>query len=103
MATLNRHSVLRSLALLTFLFVFSGCAELRAMVSILFNGASSLSTSAFEFDEIRSGNRVTCSILGDKTVRCLGTGMKGNLGTYNGGMVDSTAEVKAVASGTENL
>ena len=90
----------RNLTLLSLLFGLSGCAEVRALFTVLFTKATSLSTSAFEFDEIRSGSKVTCTVLGDKSLRCLGSGDSGNLGTFNGGPVtQSEAPVKSVATG----
>ncbi|MBS1959408.1 MAG: hypothetical protein JST80_08055 [Bdellovibrionales bacterium] len=77
----------------------TGCSEVRTLFSVLFNGASSLSTSAFEIDEIKSGNRVTCSILGDKSVRCLGSGDKGDLGRFYGAPVTALKDVKQLAAG----
>ena len=89
----------RGLLYLALSLGLSGCAEIRAMVTVLFSDSHSLSTSSFEFDEVRSGDKVTCSLLGDKTVRCLGSGDKGNLGTFHGGASLVEGPVKWVANG----
>ncbi|NDG83810.1 MAG: hypothetical protein EBX52_02085 [Proteobacteria bacterium] len=89
----------RGLLFLLLASSISGCAEVRAMFTVLFQNTGSLSTSSFEFDEIRSGSRLTCSILGDKTVRCLGNGEKGNLGTFHGGATLVEGPVKLLATG----
>ncbi len=100
MVALKALSRLRlPLILLASITLLPGCAEVRAIFSILFNGSVSLSTSAFEFDEIRSGTRLTCAAMGDKSVRCIGSGAQGNLGTYNGGAVHSIKSVKQLALG----
>jgi alpha-tubulin suppressor-like RCC1 family protein len=100
-ATLRKYFSIRFLLILLFPVMLSGCAEFRAMISILFNGANSLSTSAFEFDELRSGTHTTCAVLGDKTVRCVGGGTDGSLGTYDAGPAEVVGEIKQVASGKE--
>jgi alpha-tubulin suppressor-like RCC1 family protein len=82
-------------------WVLGGCSETRVLMSLLFTEATSLSTSAFEFDEMKSGTGVTCAILGDKTLRCVGSGDKGNLGTFNGGPAAITTPVKLIAAGKE--
>lgn len=101
MAAVTRIHFIRFLLCLLLPGFLSGCGEVRALISVLFNGATSLSTSAFEFEEIRSGSDHTCAVLGDKTIRCVGSGAEGNLGTYNAGPVDSGAEVKQVVTGKE--
>ena len=83
------------------ILLLSGCSEARVFVSLLFTEATSLSTSAFEFDEMKSGDRVSCAILGDKTARCVGSGEKGSLGTFNGGPTVVTSAVKLLATGKE--
>src|SRR4051812_31979734 len=76
-----------------------GCSEVRTLFSVVLNGASSLSTSAFEIDEIKSGYKVTCGILGDKSMRCLGAGLKGSLGRFYGAPVTELKDVKQIALG----
>ena len=39
--------------------------------------------------------------MGDKSVRCLGSGLQGNLGTYNGSSVEASGEVKTSSAGGE--
>ena len=101
MASITKNSIIRFLLLLAFPFFLMSCAEVRTLISILFNGANTLSTSAFEFDEIRSGTHTTCAILGDKTVRCAGGGALGSLGIYNSAPAEIIGEVKAVSAGHE--
>ena len=79
----------------------TGCAEVKTLFSVLWNGASSLNTNAFEVDEMKSGNELTCSVLGNKTLRCLGTGAKGDLGRYFGAPVSTLKEIKQVALGKD--
>jgi alpha-tubulin suppressor-like RCC1 family protein len=79
--------------------LLNGCAEIRTMFSVIFSGATSLSTSAFEVDDMKSGTKVTCAILGDKTLRCLGPGSKGSLGRFYGAPVNNLKEVKQIALG----
>lgn len=81
------------------LSLLNGCAEVRTIFSVIFSGASSLSTSAFEVDDLKSGAKVTCSILGDKSLRCLGPGLRGSLGRFYGSPVSGLKEVKQVALG----
>jgi alpha-tubulin suppressor-like RCC1 family protein len=90
--------LLRTQLLLCCLFL-SGCAEVRTLVSVLWSGATSLSTSGFEVDDIKSGNKVSCVLLADKTVRCLGPGLKGSLGRFNGAPVPVLKEVKEISLG----
>jgi|GEM_PF-2595302 len=102
MAPLTRRKFqkIRSLLLPALaLTLLSGCAEIRTIFSVLFSGATSLSTSAFEIDDMKSGDRVTCSILGDKSLRCLGSGVKGSLGRFYGGPVVGLKDVKQIALG----
>lgn len=101
MAALKSTLFIRLLFCTSLPFVLSGCAEFRAIISVLFNGAQSLSISAFEFDEIKSGAHSTCAILGDKTTRCVGNAEFGNLGTYDAGPVEAVGEVKQVSAGKE--
>lgn len=75
------------------------CTEVRTLVSVVFDGATSLSTSAFEIEEIKSGNRVTCSVLGDKSVRCVGAGTRGSLGRFFGSPATAFKEVKQIGLG----
>jgi len=79
--------------------ILNGCTEVRTIFAVLFSGGESLSTSAFEVDDMKSGSLVTCSILRDKSVRCLGSGAKGSLGRFYGGPVSSLSDVKQVALG----
>jgi alpha-tubulin suppressor-like RCC1 family protein len=95
-----RQSLIRILILSQALFL-SSCSEVKVLISVLFTETTSLSTSSFEFDEIRSGNRLTCAILGDKSVRCIGTGEAGSLGTFNGGPVLAGTTVKLIATGRD--
>ena len=81
------------------LLLLSGCAEVKALFTVVFTKATSLSTSAFEFDDLRSGAQVTCALLADKSLRCVGSGEKGNLGTFNGGPAVVESPVKLVATG----
>jgi len=98
--TQRKFQKLRSLVLpVLALTLLSGCAEIRTIFSVLFSGATSLSTSAFEVDDMKSGDRVTCSILGDKSLRCLGSGVKGSLGRFYGGPVVGLKDVKQIALG----
>jgi alpha-tubulin suppressor-like RCC1 family protein len=100
MVSLNRgHRITSFFAPLAALVLLSGCAEVRTMISVIFNGATSLSTSAFEVDDMKSGNKVTCAILGDKSLRCLGPGLRGSLGRFYGAPVSSLKDVKQTALG----
>ncbi len=83
------------------ILLLSGCSEARVFVSLLFTEATSLSTSAFEFDEMKSGDRVSCAVLGDKTLRCVGSGERGSLGTFNGGPALVNTPAKLLAAGKE--
>lgn len=100
MVQIKALHTLRKMSWIAFLLL-SGCSEAKVFVSLLFTEATSLSTSAFEFDEMKSGDRVSCAILGDKTVRCVGSGEKGALGTFNGGPTVVTTPVKLLATGKE--
>ncbi|MBU6152912.1 MAG: hypothetical protein KGP28_01295 [Bdellovibrionales bacterium] len=93
-----KNAFFRKLSILL-LLSFTGCAEMRALVTVLFSKSTALSTSAFEFDEIHSGEGVVCASFADKSLRCLGSGNQGNLGTFNSAPVDIEAPIKSVATG----
>jgi hypothetical protein len=97
MATLKQY--LKRAFLISTLLGLSACSEVKVLISVLFTEATSLSTSSFEFDEMKSGDQLTCAILGDKTVRCIGSGQKGNLGTFNGGPAAIATPIKLLATG----
>ncbi len=101
MSTHSPRQLWMILVLVVFQFAVVGCAEVRTLFSVLFNDVSSLSTSAFEVEEIKSGSKVTCGILGDKTLRCLGPGLRGSLGRFYGGPVATLKDVKQVAAGKD--
>ena len=77
----------------------SACAEVKKVFSIFFSKHSSLNTSGFEVAEMSSGDGVTCSIMGDKTVRCLGTGTQGDLGRFHGAQNNNLKDIKQIALG----
>ncbi len=99
MASLKRIGRVTSVPMLIAALVcVSGCTEIRAVISV-FGSGGGFSMSAFEIDEMMSGNQLTCSVMGDRTVRCLGSGARGNLGRFQGLPVNSLKEVKQIAMG----
>ncbi len=86
---------------LALLMSATGCAEMKALVTVLFTKSAALSTSAFEFDEIHSGSGVVCASFLDKSMRCLGSGSQGNLGTFNSGPADLEDPVVLATTGKE--
>ena len=77
----------------------SGCTEVRKVFSIFFNKQGSLNTNGFEVSEMSSGDGVTCSLMGDKTLRCLGTGLNGDLGRFHGAQNNNLKDIKQIALG----
>lgn len=75
------------------------CTEIRTVISVLSGGTGSLSLSAFEVDEMRSGTQVTCSIMGNRTVRCLGSNVRGDLGRFFSTPVEDVKNVQSIALG----
>ena len=97
--TRRRSLSLKWVFLLFLSFSLSGCAEIQKIVSVLWQGKIAVNTSAFNVVEMSSGEDVTCSIMGDKTIRCIGSGANGNLGRFFGAPINAFKEVKQVATG----
>ena len=87
------------LSLSLIVLFLSGCAEIKKIISVFTHGNVSVNTSAFEITEMSSGSDVTCSIMGDKSIRCLGSTMNGNLGRFYGAPNNFLKDVKQVAAG----
>ncbi len=99
MASLSR--LFSAFGFFPLLFLSSGCAEIRAFFTVMTSKSTALSVSGFEFDEIRSGSRVTCAGFVDRSMRCLGSGDNGNLGTFNSGPAEIEGPIRMVAAGKE--
>lgn len=80
------------------LLALSACTEIRTIIGV-FSNSGSYSMSAFEVDEMSSGNKLTCGIMGDRTVRCLGSGIRGSLGRFHGAPVNTLKDIKQIALG----
>lgn len=79
----------------------SGCAEVKKIISVFLDHHTNLSTSAFDIVQMSSGSDVTCSMMGDKSVRCLGSTLNGNLGRFYGAPNENLKDVKQVALGKD--
>jgi len=79
----------------------SGCAEVQKIFSVLWMGHITVNTSVFDVNEMSSGDDVTCNIMGDKSVRCLGSNSNNNLGRFYGAPINIFKEVKQVATGKD--
>jgi alpha-tubulin suppressor-like RCC1 family protein len=77
----------------------TGCAEMKKIVTVLFHKNTSINTRGFEFIDMASGNGLTCSLMADKSLRCLGSGVEGNLGRYFGIQNNVIENIKQVATG----
>lgn len=77
----------------------SGCTEVKTAINVLSGNNTSLSFSAFDINEMKSGKQLVCSLMGDRTLRCLGSGLHGALGRFQGAQSDFVHEVSMVATG----
>ena len=77
----------------------TGCAEIKKIISVFSTGKVSVNTSGFDIVQMSSGLDVTCNIMGDKSVRCLGSTENDNLGRFYGAPINSLKDVKQIALG----
>jgi alpha-tubulin suppressor-like RCC1 family protein len=77
----------------------TGCAEVRKLVSLFSKKGSIALGSARQIEELSSGIDFTCALLGNRQLRCVGSGEKGNLGTYYNTIVPNLKDIKQVAAG----
>jgi alpha-tubulin suppressor-like RCC1 family protein len=77
----------------------TGCAEVRKMISLFSKNGSIGSGSALSIDELSSGTDFTCALLGNRQIRCVGSGENGSMGTFHSATVTALKDVKQIATG----